>query len=98
MKWTTQHGKVIEISDMDDNHARNSINMLVRNSSPQVILELICQANEANRKYNQEIINRRKFAGLNGDMAEQFNETYARDEQDYLERQMDDIHWYKKGF
>ena len=86
MKWTTQHGKVIEISDMDDDHARNSINMLIRNSSPQVILELICEANEARRKYNDKLRNRR-FTGLNGDMAQQFNETYARDEQDYLERQ-----------
>ena len=96
MKWTTQHGKVIEISDMDDNHARNCINMLVRNNSPQAVLFLICEANEA-RKQKLKEKSQYPFE-LNGDMAEQFNETYARDEQDYLERQMQEDYWYKKGF
>lgn len=82
MKWKTQHGKTLEISDMDDNHARNSINMLIRNSSPQVILELICEANEARRKHNEELRNRKKFAGLNGDMAQQFN-SMSRDMEEW---------------
>ena len=82
MKWTTQHGKEIEISDMDDNHARNSINMLIRNSSPQVILELICEANQARIDYNEKLKNRRKFTGLNGDMSQQFN-SMSRDMEEW---------------
>ena len=41
MKWTTQAGKEIEIEDMDNNHAKNCINMLMKNSTPQIILECI---------------------------------------------------------
>ena len=81
MKWKMANGEEIKIFDMDDNHAKNSINMLVRNSSPQAILLLICEANEARRKYNEELKNRKKFAGLNGDMAQQFNDM----QRDWLE-------------
>jgi hypothetical protein len=102
MKWKMANGKEIEISDMDDNHARNSINMLiknlsldmddshaqnsinmlVRNSSPQAILLLICEANQARIDYNEKLKNRRKFNGLNGDMAQQFN-SMSRDMEEW---------------
>ena len=82
MKWKMANGKEIEIFDMDDNHAKNSINMLVRNSSPQAILLLICEANQARIDYNEKLRNRRKFTGLNGDMAQQFN-SMSRDMEEW---------------
>jgi len=81
MKWTTQDGKEMEVSDMDDNHAQNSINMLIRKSSPQAILEMICEANEARKKAREERKSKRRFSGLNGDMAQQFNDM----QRDWLE-------------
>ena len=94
MKWTTKNGKKIAISDMDDNHARNCINMLVRNNSPQAVLFLICEANEA-RKQKRRKESQYPFE-LNGDMAQQFNEHYSKDEQDYLERQEEEYYWQNK--
>ncbi len=82
MKWKMANNEKIEIFEMTDSHARNSINMLVRNSSPQAILLLICEANEARRKYNEKLKKRRKFAGLNGDMAQQFN-SMSRDMEEW---------------
>ena len=93
MKWKTQNNKTLEISDMDDNHARNCINMLIRNNSPQEILLLICEANEARRKAKKK--SQSSFQ-LNGDMAQHFNESFPKDEQDYLERKMEEDYWYYK--
>jgi len=81
MKWTTQDGKEMEVSDMDDSHAQNSINMLIRKSSPQAILEMICEANEARKQAREERKSKRRFFGLNGDMAQQFNDM----QRDWLE-------------
>ena len=80
MKWKMANGKEIEISDMDDNHAKNSINMLVRNNSPQAILFLICEANEA-RKQKLRKESQYPFE-LNGDMAQQFN-SMSRDMEEW---------------
>jgi hypothetical protein len=88
MKWTTQDGKEMEVSDMDDSHAQNSINMLIKKSSPQAILEMICEANEARKQARKERKSKRRFSGLNGDMAQQFNDM-QRDWL-YLEDEWDD--------
>tara|TARA_Y100000590_G_scaffold449434_1_gene587527 strand:+ start:151 stop:384 length:234 start_codon:yes stop_codon:yes gene_type:complete len=65
MKWTTREGKTLNVKDMDDNHARNTINMLIKNHSPQVILECILRG---------EILEQKPL----GDMAEEFNTLYCK--------------------
>jgi len=72
MKWKTQHGNEIEISEMTDSHARNSINMLIKNLSPQEILEMICEANEARKQALKKRKSERRFSGLKGEMAQEY--------------------------
>ena len=86
MKWTTQDGKEMQISDMDDSHAQNSINMLIRKSSPQDILEMICEANEARKQALKKRKSEKRFSGLNGDMAQQFIDIQS----DLLENEWDE--------
>ena len=66
--WRMSDGNLINVDDMDDNHVRNSFKMLLRN------LQNIAEQN--NSKPAKE-----KFT-LNGDMAQQFNESYLSDEYD----------------
>ena len=97
MKWKTQTGKEIEVEDMDDNHALNTVNMLMRNSTPQIILECILVGR---KKLLDDIKSKNTFVKytieLNGDMAQEFNDTNYGDEQEYFDLQ--DTSWYKEGF
>jgi CubicO group peptidase (beta-lactamase class C family) len=85
--WTSQDGKQHKVSDLDYQHARNIINKLTRQSSPQFILELILDAIKMHdgmvqRKTPRELV-------LNGDMAQQFNEIQQMAEYDEYEE------WYE---
>jgi len=59
--WKQRNGVLISIDDMDVNHLRNVLKMIVNNSN--------------NHKKKQEF-------KLNGDMANDFNETHLSDEDD----------------
>lgn len=65
--WKTKDGKVIDVDDMDINHLRNVLKMIIRN----------------NRKPKVAFV-------LNGDMAQEFNDSYIEDDDD---RWFDDP-WY----
>ena len=66
--WTMQNGRKINVDDMDITHLRNTLKMILRNVEAQKAL--IAQTS---RKKNH--------IELNGDMAQQFNETYFADQQ-----------------
>ncbi len=55
--WKKKNGDLISIDDMDENHLRNTLKMIVRN----------------NAKKKQEF-------ELNGDIANDFNNTYPGDD------------------
>lgn len=57
--WKTKDGKVIDIDDMDINHLRNVLKMIIRN----------------NRKPKETFV-------LNGDIAQEFNDSYIEDDYD----------------
>jgi len=67
LTWTTKDGRVMDVDDMDDNHVRNAFKMLLRN-----INKLKAEKQKSVHKIT-----------LNGDMAQQFNDTYFEDEDDY---------------
>ena len=67
--WTMQNGKKINVDDMDITHLRNVLKMILRNVEAQKALI----AQEASRK--------KHHIELNGDMAQQFHETYFADQQ-----------------
>tara|TARA_R110000850_G_scaffold51957_1_gene126003 strand:- start:224 stop:511 length:288 start_codon:yes stop_codon:yes gene_type:complete len=95
MKWTTQAGKEIEVEDMDDNHALNTVNMLMRNSTPQIILECILVGR---KKLLDDIAKRkakREFT-LQGDIAQMHHDMHM--EEEYYDGENIDTDWYKEGF
>ena len=57
--WKMRNGELISVDDMDINHLRNTLKMIIRSTKPKLI----------------------KFT-LNGDMANEFNDTYFEDEYD----------------
>jgi hypothetical protein len=59
--WKQLNGKLISVDDMDENHLRNVLKMIIRN--------------------NQKTKLQPKFT-LNGDMANEFHESYLSDEDD----------------
>jgi len=59
--WKQRNGVLISIDDMDINHLRNTLKMIVNNSN----------------KHKKRV----EFK-LNGDMANEFNETHLSDEDD----------------
>ena len=59
--WKMRNGKLISVDDMDINHLRNILKMIVNNSNKH--------------KMKAEF-------KLNGDMANQFHESYMSDEDD----------------
>jgi hypothetical protein len=40
--WKTQHGDLIPVDQLGDNHCRNILNMLVQNTAVKEKLELVC--------------------------------------------------------
>lgn len=68
--WKMRNGKLISVDDMDINHLRNTLKMLIRN--------------------NQKILKAKPIEfKLNGDMANEFHESYLSDEDD---DRFDEIH------
>ena len=67
--WTTQNGRKINVDDMDITHLRNVLKMILRNVEAKKALI----AQEASRK--------KHHIQLNGDMAQQFHETYFANQQ-----------------
>ena len=59
--WKQRNGVLISIDDMDINHLRNTLKMIVNNSNKH---------------------KKRPEFKLNGDMANEFNETHLSDEDD----------------
>jgi hypothetical protein len=67
--WRTRNGKLINVDDMDDNHVRNAFKMLLRNLQ------------NTEKKNSKSVMK----PTLNGDMAQEFNDSYYSD--------VDDIQW-----
>lgn len=94
MKWTTKEGKTLNVEDMDDNHAYNVMQMLLRNNKPQVLLECLLVGRKkllddaAKRKSNREF-------ELNGDIAQMHYDMHMKEE--YYPEHLDPA-WYKEGF
>jgi hypothetical protein len=86
MEWTTKEGKTLNVEDMDDTHACNVIQMLLRNNKPQVLLECLLVGRKKLlddielRKTKRELVN--YHIALQGDMAQDFNDNYPKDEYD----------------
>jgi len=59
--WKQRNGVLISIDDMDINHLRNTLKMIVNNSNKH---------------------KKRTEFKLNGDMAQEFHESYLSDEDD----------------
>jgi hypothetical protein len=57
--WKMRNGELISVDDMDINHLRNTLKMIIKSTKPKTV----------------------KFT-LNGDMANEFNDTYFEDEYD----------------
>lgn len=66
--WRMRNGKLINVDDMDNNHVRNAFKMLLRN--------LQKLAEQKNSKPVRETFT------LNGDMAQEFHESFLSDEDD----------------
>jgi hypothetical protein len=68
--WTTKEGKKILVDDMTESHAKNTLKMILRNLNNIVI---------------KEALGKKKVEfKLNGDMANQFNDSYYADGDDDL--------------
>ena len=68
--WKMRNGKLISVDDMDINHLRNVLKMIIRNRE----------------KALQQLQSKRKVEfKLNGDMAQEFNNSHYSD--------IDDIQW-----
>lgn len=63
--WRTSDGKMVSIDEMDINHLRNVLKMIVRNSQKAQVV----------KPKSVEFT-------LNGDMAEEFNNSFPSDEDD----------------
>lgn len=66
--WTMANGQQIDVDHMDENHLRNTLKMILRNIEAQRALI----AQQSRKKHHIQ---------LNGDMAQQFHETYFADQQ-----------------
>ncbi len=64
--WKMRNGELISIDNMDINHLRNVLKMIVKNSN----------------KHKVQILTKKQEFKLNGDIAQQFNESSLSDEDD----------------
>lgn len=67
--WKMRNGKLISVDEMDINHLRNVLKMIIRNREKAI------QLLQAKAKPKVEF-------KLNGDMANEFHESYLSDEDD----------------
>lgn len=65
--WKMKNGKSISVDDMDLNHLRNVLKMIIRNRNKAI------EQLKAKSKFQFK---------LNGDMANEFHESYLSDEDD----------------
>ena len=70
--WKMRNGKSISIDDMDLNHLRNTLKMIVNNSNKH---KDNLEKEAYWKKQNEKVF-------LNGDMANEFNESHLSDEDD----------------
>jgi hypothetical protein len=80
--WKQRNGELISVDDMDINHLRNAFKHLIKHNA-----NVVKQANELVDEYNALIRKRKAERGsasfiLNGDMAQEFHESYPSDEDD----------------
>jgi len=78
--WKMRDGRLISVDNMDINHLRNAFKYLIKHNK-----NVIQQANEVVDKYNALVRKRKaEYASfnLNGDMANEFHESYMSDEDD----------------
>ena len=78
MKWTTREGKEMEVKDMTSSHAENCVLMLMRNNGPHKVLEALLYAQEQ-AKIEANRAERADEVILNGEMAQEFNDTQELD-------------------
>jgi len=92
MNWKTREGKEIEVKDMTSSHAENCVLMLMRNNGPHKVLESLLYAYEKNLEEQKA-----KEVTLNGDMAQQFNNSFddTFNDEDYDWMASSDPEWYK---
>lgn len=57
--WKMRNGEMISIDDMDVNHLRNTLKMIVKNSNKH-----------------------KRIISLNGDMAQEFNNSFSDEEEE----------------
>lgn len=70
--WKMKNGKSISVDDMDLNHLRNVLKLILRNRD---------KYNKIIAEHNKRVQMDNTFT-LNGDMANEFNESYLSDEDD----------------
>jgi len=80
--WKQRNGELISVDDMDINHLRNAFKYLIKHNA-----NVVKQANEIVDEYNALIRKRKAERSsasfiLNGDMAQEFHESYPSDEDD----------------
>jgi len=74
--WTMANGQQIDVDHMSENHLRNTLKMILRNIEAQRALIAEKAKQESRKRHHIE---------LQGDMAQQFNDTYFADEEAYLD-------------
>ena len=80
--WKQRNGELISVDDMDINHLRNAFKHLIKHNA-----NVVKQANELVDEYNALVRKRKAERSsssfiLNGDMAQEFHESYPSDEDD----------------
>ena len=80
--WKMRNGELIDIDDMDINHLRNTLKLVLRNR--ETVVKQILKSKRTNFM-------------LHGDMANEFNETYSSDkDDDRFEDSFDDEYSYTR--
>lgn len=62
--WKQKDGKLVSVDDMDTNHLKNVLKMIVNNSN----------------KHRLKVLSQKHKFKLNGDMANEFNMSFDEDE------------------
>jgi len=80
--WKQRSGELISVDEMDINHLRNAFKHLIKHNA-----NVVKQANELVDEYNALVRKRKAERGsasfiLNGDMAQEFHESYPSNEDD----------------
>jgi len=91
MKWKTKDGKEIDVMDMDDNHAKNALAMIIRNNRDHDILNYILKGKEA---YDAELKRKPKAFAPQGEIAQMMEDQMLNDEYGTMDDIMDDPYWH----